>query len=107
MTELTLFPSDIAEMSISQLAALPTDQLSELDKNLTAAIDGLKSARAKFDVALELRYGEQAHAVLSQSGHDFGSGSFHDGSVCVQFDLPPCIHWDQSCLSAIAHRLGR
>lgn len=33
MTDLTVFPADIAEMSIAQLASLPTQQLYEVDTN--------------------------------------------------------------------------
>ena len=49
MSDLTIFPADIAEMSVSQLAALPPEQKCEVDKNLDAAIDWLKKARTKFD----------------------------------------------------------
>ena len=34
MSDLTIFPADIAEMSVSQLAALPPEQKREIDKNL-------------------------------------------------------------------------
>ena len=59
MSDLTIFPADIAEMSVSQLAALPPEQKREIDKNLDAAIDWLKKARTKFDAALDAAYGEQ------------------------------------------------
>ena len=49
MNDITIFPADIAEMSVSQLAALPPAQKHEIDKNLDAAIDWLKKARTKFD----------------------------------------------------------
>ena len=53
MNDITVFPADIAEMSVSQLAALPPDVKREVDKNLDAAIDWLKKARTKFDAALD------------------------------------------------------
>ena len=59
MSDLTIFPVDIAEMSVSQLAALPPEQKCEVDKNLDAAIDWLKKARTKFDAALEQCYGRR------------------------------------------------
>ena len=73
MSDLTIFPADIAEMSVSQLAALPPEQKREIDKNLDAAIDWLKKARTKFDAALDAAYGEQARAALRESGRDFGT----------------------------------
>ena len=53
MNDLTIFPADIAEMSVSQLAALLPEQKREVDKNLDEALDWLKKARAKFDAALD------------------------------------------------------
>ena len=67
MSDLTIFPADIAEMSVSQLAALPAAQKHEIDKNLDAAIDWLKKARTKFEAALDQCYGEQARAALRES----------------------------------------
>ena len=73
MSDLTIFPTDIAEMSVSQLAALPAAQKHEIDKNLDAAIDWLKKARAKFEAALDQCYGERARVALRESGRDFGT----------------------------------
>lgn len=77
MNDITLFPADIATMSIGQLAALPAAQKAEIDKNLDEAIDWLKKARAKFDAALDAAYGEQARAALRESGRDFGTAHSH------------------------------
>ena len=38
MTDLSIFPADIAEMSAAQLAKLPAHQLYEVDANLDKAI---------------------------------------------------------------------
>ncbi len=67
MNDITLFPADIAAMSVSQLAALPAAQKAEIDKNLDEALDWLKKARTKFDAALDAAYGEQARATLRDS----------------------------------------
>ena len=48
MTDLTIFPADIAEMSVSQLAQLSPAQKLEVDVNLDKAIAWLKQARTKF-----------------------------------------------------------
>ena len=94
MSDLTLFPADIAEMSVSQLAALPPEQKREIDKNLDAAIDWLKQARTKFDAALDQRYGEQARAELHESGRDFGTAHISDGPLHLKFDLPKKTTWN-------------
>jgi len=95
MNDLTLFPADLAEMSVSQLAALPPAQKCEVDKNLAAAIDWLKKARTKFDAALEQCYGEQARATLRNSGRDFGVAHLSDGPLHIKFELPKKTTWNQ------------
>lgn len=105
MSDLTLFPADIAEMSVRQLAALPPEQKCEIDKNLDEAIDWLKKARAKFDAALDQSYGEQARAALRESGRDFGTTYVGDGPLRIKFELPKKVSWDQKRLSEIAERI--
>lgn len=105
MNDLTIFPADIAEMSVSQLAALPAVQKHEIDKNLDAAIDWLKKARAKFDAALDQCYGEQARAALRESGRDFGTAHISDGPLHIKFELPKKVSWNQKQLGEIAERI--
>ena len=106
MTSLTIFPADIAEMSVSQLAALPPEQKREVDKNLDAALDWLKKARTKFDTALDQYYGEHARAALHESGRDFGTAHISDGPLHIKFDLPKKVSWDQKQLAEIAERIA-
>jgi len=106
MTDLTIFPLDIAEMSVSQLAALPPDQKREVDKNLDAAIDWLKKARVKFDAALEQCYGEQARTARLDAGKDFGVIHISDGPLRVTVDQSKRVSWDQAQLAAIAQRIA-
>jgi hypothetical protein len=105
MSDLTIFPADIAEMSVSQLAALPPEQKHEIDKNLDAAIDWLKKARTKFDAALDQCYGEQARAALRESGRDFGTAHISDGPLHLKFELPKKVSWNQKQLAEIAERI--
>ena len=105
MTDLTIFPADIAEMSVSQLAALPPAQKHEIDKNLDAAIDWLKNARTKFDAALDQCYGQQARTVLRDSGRDFGTTRLNDGPLHLKFELPKKVSWNQKQLAEIAQRI--
>jgi hypothetical protein len=105
MSDITIFPADLVEMSVSQLAALPPAQKHEIDKNLDAAMDWLKKARAKFDAALEQCYGEQARAALRESGRDFGTAHIRDGALQLKFELPKKVSWDQKQLGDIAERI--
>jgi len=105
MTNITVFPVDIVEMSVSQLAALSPAQKHEVDKNLDAAIDWLKKARTKFDASLDQCYGEQARAALRESGRDFGTAHIRDGALHIKFELPKKVSWNQKQLAELAERI--
>ena len=98
MNDITLFPADIAAMSVSQLAALPAAQKAEIDKNLDEALSWLKKVRTKFDAALDAAYGEQARAALRDSGRDFGTAHINDGPLHVKYELPKKASWNQALL---------
>ena len=106
MSDLTIFPADIAEMSVSQLAALSPMQKQEICTNLDAAIDWLKKARTKFDAALDQCYGEQARAALRKSGRDFGTAHISDGPLRIKFELPKKTTWNQDMAREIAARIA-
>lgn len=105
MSDLTILPADIAEMSVSQLAALSPEQKHEISKNLDCANDWLKRARAKFDAALDQCYGEQASAIRFDTGKDFGVCHLTDGPLRVTVDQPKRVSWDQAQLSILAKRI--
>lgn len=105
MNELSIFPADIAEMSVSQLANLTAAQLAEVDTNLDQAISWLKAARTKLDTALDQRFGPQGRASLQESGRDFGTTHLNVDGLHVKFDLPKKVVWDQKKLQSIAQRI--
>lgn len=105
MTVPTLYPGDIAAMSISQLARLEPQQKHELKKNLLEATDFLKRQLAKLDAALEHVYSGKAKAALLESGRDFGTVHIADGPLHIKYDLPKKVTWDQKLLSEIAERV--
>ncbi len=105
MSDLTLYPADIAAMSVSQIARLTPYQKFELDKNIFEAIAFLKVARTKFDTALLQCYGERAKAALLESGRDFGTAHITDGPLRIKFDLPKKVTWDQTSLNDRLQRI--
>ncbi|ARK50057.1 hypothetical protein [Burkholderia pseudomallei] len=105
MTDLTIFPADLAAMSVSDLASLPPAQKAEISRNLNEAQDWLKAARTKFDAALDAAYGEQARVALRESGRDFGTTHVSDGPLRITFELPRRVSWDQQRLSEMAARI--
>ena len=105
MSDLTIFPAHLGEMSIGQLAGLPHQQLLEVEINLEQLIAWAKKARIKVDAALEQRYGVQARKELTDSGRDVGTTHLTDGPLRIKFDLPKRVSWDQKQLGAIAERI--
>lgn len=105
MRELSLYPNELAEMSVAQLASLAPQQLLEANTNLDVLIAWAKKARVKLDTALDQRFGAQARAALLDSGRDFGTAHITDGPLRVTLDLPKRVTWDQAQLSATAMRI--
>lgn len=105
MGDLSLYPAELAEMSVNQLANLTPERLQEASFNLDELIAWAKKAKVKLDTALEQRFGEQARHSLLESGRDFGTTHFDEGPLRVTFDLPKRVSWDQKKLADIAERV--
>jgi len=73
MKDLTHYPADLAGMTVAQLVSLPIRDFMESEGHVDEAIAYLKQLRTKLDVAKLQRFGEQARAVLRDSGRDFGT----------------------------------
>ena len=105
MSDLTVFPADLAEMSVSQLASLPPAQLVEADANLDHLIDWATKTRTKLDASLDQRFGEQGRIALRDSGRDFGTAHISDGPLHIKFEMPKKVSWNQKQLAEIAERI--
>ncbi len=105
MSDLMIFPSDLPELSVSQIAGLPHQRLQELDVALNELMTWVKQSRERLNAALEQRYGEQGRAALVDSGRDFGVSHLSDGPLRVTYELPKRVSWDQKRLSEIAERI--
>jgi hypothetical protein len=105
MSNLMVYPAEIAEMSVNQLAALPNAKLVEATTNLDELLKWAKENRQKLDAAMEMRFGGQGRGALNESGRDFGTVHFNDGPLSVSYDLPKRVSWDQAKLKEIAERI--
>ena len=105
MKELTLYPADLASMTVAQLAAAPIQDLLDAERNVDEAIAFLKPLRAKLDAAKLQRYGEQARTALRDSGRDFGTAHVNDGALHVKYELPKKVTWSQTILKEMAERI--
>ncbi|MDP2431820.1 MAG: hypothetical protein Q8O33_07295 [Pseudomonadota bacterium] len=106
MNEPMTFPTELPDLSVSQIAALPMHRLQELDVSLTELMTWAKQARERLNAAMEQRYGEQGRAALRDSGRDFGVAHVSDGPLRVTYDLPKRVTWDQKRLAEIAERIA-
>lgn len=106
MKELTLYPADLASMTVAQLAVAPIRDFLEAERNVDEAIAFLKPLRAKLDAAKLQRFGEQARAALRESGRDFGTAHVNDGALHVRYELPKKVTWNQAILKEMAERIA-
>lgn len=106
MKDLTLYPADLASMTVAQLAAAPIRDFLEAERNVDEAIAFLKPLRAKLDAAKLQRFGEQARAALRESGRDFGTAHVNDGALHVKYELPKKVTWNQAVLKEMAERIA-
>ena len=106
MTDLTLLPAELAELTVAQLAALSPQQKILLARQLDQAGEWLKQVKARFDAALEQTYGDRIRAARSDGGKDFGVVHVADGDLRVTVDVSKRVTWDQTQLATIAKRIG-
>ncbi|GAA4782792.1 hypothetical protein [Lysobacter hankyongensis] len=105
MTDLTLLPAELAELSVAQLAALSPQQKILLAQQLEQAGDWLKQVKARFDAALEQTYGDRIRAARNDGGKDFGVVHVADGDLRLTVDVSKRVTWDQAQLATIAKRI--
>ncbi len=106
MSDLMIFPSDLPELPVSQIAGLPHQRLQEIDISLNELMTWVKKAREHLNTALEQRYGAEARVTLLKSGRDFGVTHLSDGPLRVTYELPKRVSWNQAQLAEIAERIG-
>jgi hypothetical protein len=105
MTDLTHYPADLAGMTVAQLVKLAIADFTTAERNVDEAISFLKQLRAKLDAAKVQRFGEQARAVLRDSGRDFGTAHVNEGALHVKYELPKKVTWSQPILKEMAERI--
>ena len=105
MHDLSVFPAELAAMSVNQLAKLSPAQLVEADANLDHLIDWAKKTRTKLDAALEQLFGAQGRTALLDSGRDFGTANIRDGQLHIKVGIPKKVSWNQKQLAEIAERI--
>ena len=106
MTDLTLLPAELAELTVAQLAALSPQQKLLFAQQLEQAGDWLKQVKARFDAALEQTYGDRIHAARQDAGKDFGVVHIVVDDLRLSVDVSKRVSWDQAQLAMIAKRIA-
>ena len=105
MSTLSMMPAELEAMAIAELAALPPQQLLQIETHLADLSAWTKKIQSRLHAALDQRYGEPARVALLDSGRDFGTTHLQDGTLHVKFELPKKVTWDQKQLAAMAQRI--
>ena len=96
---------EVGHLPISDIAALPADQLALLQEEADTALSAAKTIVDRIAGALALRYADRAQAVRRAENKDVGTVRFDDGPVTVTADLPKRVDWDQGQLAAVVERI--
>ncbi len=105
MSNLSIYPQKLAQMSVAELVAMPPEQKHEVYLNLKEAMHWLKAQQAKFATAMEQSYGEAGRKALRETGRDFGTAHLEDGDIHVKFTVGKKVTWDQRKLAQLAERI--
>ena len=97
---------DMLNMPIGELAQMPVELLASLQAELAHATKQLKSATARFNSALEVRYATRASEARRACGKDTGTVRLADGDYTVVADLPKRVDWDQEKLAQFAQNIA-
>ena len=97
---------DMLNMPTGELAQMPVELLASLQAELAHATTQLRSATARFNTALEVRYATRASDARRACGKDTGTVRLVDGDYTVVADLPKRVDWDQEKLVQIAANIA-
>ncbi len=97
---------DMLKMPTGDLAQMPVELLASLQAELVHANKQLKTANARFNAALEVRYATRAAEARRACGKDTGTVRLADGDYTVVADLPKRVDWDQEALAQIARNIA-
>ena len=76
-------------------------ELFEAREALKKQVADLRNDIKKIDDALKEKYMDKARTLLSHSGKDFGTVTFHDGNIVIKAFVEKKVEWDQEALARI------
>ncbi len=96
---------ELLNLPTGEIAQLPVELLAVLQREIAEAARQMRAVTARFNAALDVRYGSRAAEVRRACGKDTGAVRFDDGDFTVVADLPKRVEWDQEQLAAMVERI--
>ena len=96
----------LVRLPVAEIVALPTTELSRLQKEAEKALRQAKLTVAWLDGALNKKYAERSRAARADAGKDFGAVRLTDGDITIVAELDKKVVWDESQLSALMERIA-
>jgi uncharacterized coiled-coil protein SlyX len=96
---------ELLNLPTGEIAQLPVELLAVLQREIAEAARQMRAVTARFNAALDVRYGSRAAEVRRACGKDTGAVRFDDGDFTVVADLPKRVEWDQEQLAALVERI--
>jgi hypothetical protein len=93
------------EMSVTEVATLPIDQIVLLVEEVAALKAHAKRADERIFAVLQERFQERANETRKDKGLDTGTVRFQDDEFTVVADLPKLVDWDQDGLAKVEEHL--
>lgn len=100
-----LSPDQILATPANVLMEHSAESLFHLKGNAADFLSMAKAVAERVDLALELKYAEDAQQLRLAAGKDTGVIHFDDGHVRITADLPKKVEWDQAKLADITRRI--
>jgi hypothetical protein len=100
-----LSPDQILATPANVLMEQSAESLFHLKGNAADFLSMAKAVAERVDLALELKYAEDAQQLRRAAGKDTGVIHFDDGHVRITADLPKKVEWDQAKLADITRRI--
>jgi hypothetical protein len=96
---------ELINLPAGEIAQLPVDLLTSMQREIEAAAKQMKAVTARFATALEIRYATRAAEARRACGKDTGTVRLADGDFTVVADLPKQVAWDQDRLADLVERI--
>lgn len=96
---------ELLNLPTGEIAQLPVELLAVLQREIAEAARQMRAVTARFNAALDVRYGSRAAEARRACGKDTGTVRIADGDFTVVADLPKRVDWDQERLAAMVERI--